>query len=543
MLYLLGIWILVIPVLIGWGNLCRSLIQLPKRISFDMLLGFFILSLVFQGIAFFGALNLFWEILILSIGFILFFSQKKYLYFYKFIKRNNFLTAILGVIILFMGSFSPFILDHFGYYIPSIFWLQEWGLVKGISNLNLTLGQMSLWHILQSGIGNFADSFFRLNSILLFTYCLYLIENKKHTGFLFLPFLFFFIQSPSPDLIVIISSLIIIEELHHSTRFVYPWILLSIWVFSIKPTAIFAPVFSILYAFFHHKIDKKYIIYSIIVLSFFIFKNIWTFGYPIFPISFLELPLQWLPHPEILQKSAEIAISKTYDMQYSYQEIKNFTFFEYITAWFSIKGIKSIIHIFFIILLLIFIIYSFILRRKKLYLILSAVMIKSIFILTFSAQYRFFLDLFFIIIFVFLLNRISKKNIFMLSILFSLGSIFILCFPQFLQKNLKSFSIGHFMVGFSQNQWLRPGNFELKKYQTHQIGNLKFHLPTNYPFDFDTPIPCLSMDYLKTYDKQNIFPQLIDSQDIKKGFVWKKLTPNQKEKLQKIIQFETKNQK
>jgi hypothetical protein len=55
----------------------------------------------------------------------------------------------------------------------------------------------------------------------------------------------------------------------------------------------------------------------------YIFKNIWLFGYPFFPVQIGDFGVSWLPNSEILKQSSEVAITKTYDLQYSIQKFKN----------------------------------------------------------------------------------------------------------------------------------------------------------------------------------------------------------------------------
>ena len=89
------------------------------------------------------------------------------------------------------------------------------------------------------------------------------------------------------------------------------------------------------------------------------------------------------------------------------------------------------------------------------------------------------------------------------------------------------------MQGFTVTQLYRPAVFELNSYQTFKIGNLDFNVP-NYDLSFDTPQPSLSPYSVRKYYEAGIFPQKI-SENIQDGFVWKKLSPEEKEKLKKII--------
>ncbi|WP_449401402.1 LIC_10190 family membrane protein [Chryseobacterium wanjuense] len=191
------------------------------------------------------------------IGDDLFFKDKLYLEFYGLSKKDYSLISIVSLIILFCGSFYPYILDHFGYYVPTIKWLTEFGIIKGISNLDLTLGQMSVWHIFQSGFSNFSDPFLRINSILLIIYTLYIIEKKSWIQLCFVPVLLLFSQSPSPDLPVIIFSLIILNEIVKENKNTSLLFAFSVFVFSIKPTMIWLPILSFLYSIFIIKSNIK----------------------------------------------------------------------------------------------------------------------------------------------------------------------------------------------------------------------------------------------------------------------------------------------
>ncbi|MGS0749198.1 hypothetical protein [Halpernia sp. GG3] len=91
------------------------------------------------------------------------------------------------------------------------------------------------------------------------------------------------------------------------------------------------------------------------------------------------------------------------------------------------------------------------------------------------------------------------------------------------------------MAGFSKDQWLKPAIFKLEKYEDHQIGNLKFNVVKNYPFSFDTPIPAISPEFLKEDLDAGIFPQMI-SNSMKDGFIWKKLSPEDHQKLKLIVE-------
>jgi hypothetical protein len=197
--------VILIPALMGWGNITSSVLRsCISGMAGKILSGILGVSIVFTILAFFHPLNIYIEIPVLLIGLLFFFKDHLYKEFSVFSKRDYGLILMISLIIVFCGSFYPFVLDHFGYYIPTIKWLTEFGIVKGISNLDLTLGQMSVWHIFQGGFSHVSDPFLRINAILLIIYTSYIVEKKTWVQLVFIPVLLLFSQSPSPDLPVIV---------------------------------------------------------------------------------------------------------------------------------------------------------------------------------------------------------------------------------------------------------------------------------------------------------------------------------------------------
>jgi hypothetical protein len=126
-----------------------------------------------------------------------------------------------------------------------------------------------------------------------------------------------------------------------------------------------------------------------------------------FPVSIGDLGVSWKPNPEILKISSQFAIQKTYDMQYSYEEIQNFHHRLYkklaFSQWNQSKNQYS-----FIVSLIIFV---FLLSSKKriITLICISLIDKSILVTFFSAQYRFFMDVFFVIFFILFMNILIEE--------------------------------------------------------------------------------------------------------------------------------------
>ena len=527
--------ILLLPTLAGIGVIFKNIFGFfSSGISIKIFEGIFLVTIIWTVVAFFIPLNFYVELTTLTIGISAFFYYKVYLDFWIFLSRNYKLFFSITLLSFFFGSYYPFILDHFGYYVPTVKWLSEIGLVQGISNLDLLLGQTSLWHIFQAGFSNFTDPFLRLNVLVLIVYLIYILEKKFWIHLVFLPILFLFTQSPSPDLPIIVFSLIILNEVFNSNKNSAVLFALSVFVFAIKPTMIWLPIFIFLYSFFILKSNYKFVFAGSLILTLFLFKNIWTFGFPIFPVQFLDLGLPWKPNAELLQNSSEMAIMKTYDMQYSFAEIQQFAGFDYIKNWLLLDGIKSFIHIALVLSLIVFLLFAIIKKSKLIWLLYSSVLLKIVLVLLFSAQYRFFFDVFFVILFVLFYQALSKK----VSLkIFTVLSIFIagfLSFPNLIKTHLPSFKLGNFVTGFNKDQFVKPSYFELNQYKTYQIGNLKFNVVDDYIFSFDTPIPAISPQFIQEDLDAGIFPQL-KGNTLKEGFVCRPISTKEKEKLKIIL--------
>lgn len=526
----------IIPTLMGLGKMVENFSGFSlEGIAGKALSGIVGISLIWTILAFFIPLNIYIEVPTLLLGLFYFFREKLFLEFYQITKKDRLLIAGSSIIISFCGSYYPYILDHFGYYVPTIQWLTDYGLIKGISNLDLTLGQMSMWHIFQAGLSNFSDPYLRINAVILIIYTFYITEKKSWIQLCFLPILLLFSQSPSPDLPAIVFSLIILNEILSENKKTTLLFAFSIFIFAIKPTMIWLPILSFFYSLCIIKSNFKNLAFGISIFILFFIKNIWTFGYPIFPVSIIDVGVSWKPNSEILKISSRYAILKTYDMQYSYQEIQNFSWFEYIKNWLFLNGIKSKINILFILSLLLFTVFTFIKKNKLFFLIWGSLLIKSALVLLFSAQYRFFIDVFFVIFFVTLFHYFDKKKSFALFSVLSITIITFLSFPNLVLQYFPSFRLGNFIGKFEKTQLYTPSVYHYKKYNSFKSGNLNFNISKDYPFNFDTPLPAISTSYLIDDVNTGIFPQYIDEKNIKKGFIWKKLDSKEKKDVKNII--------
>lgn len=534
MLYCLSTLILVLVIISGWGQLVDFCLSRKRNSAlYELLLkGTVALTLVFCGLAYFYRLNIFIETAVTLAGIICFFIFKLAQRYYTFIRSHPY-----GLVVMFCctaaATFYPFILDHFGYYVPSIQWLNAEGLVRGIANLDLILGQMSFWHIFQAGFSNFADPYLRINLLASCILTLYIFEKRAYSLLLIVPFLLFFLQTPSPDLPCIAFSMMILNEIlerRYSSQFL---LVLATYLFAIKPTMLW-PLLTLLFLNSGQFRKPDYWLPALGVAVVFILKNLWCFGYPIFPAALPNLAMPWAPNAEIMKTSSEIAIQKTYDMQYSMAEIQKFSAFDTVKNWLFLKGIKTFTNVGLILSLTGLGLMALKKKQTLITAIFFAVFIKCLLVLNFSAQYRFFMDVFFVVLILISDKKLHLQWSAAASLIGCVAVLVMLAAPAWLQKLVPSFRTAQFMYGFSSEQLWKPMNYGAGKFRTFKVGNLQFSAPKNYPFVYRTPLPAISPSYIQEYLDAGIFPQKA-GKDLKNGLIWKKITEQERKNIQEIL--------
>ena len=208
---------------------------------------------------------------------------------------------------------------------------------------------------------------------------------------------------------------------------------------------------------------------------------------------------------------------------------------EYFVNWLFLDGIKGVINVGLILVLLFFGIFSWKQKDKITGVIFLCILVKSIFVICFSAQYRFFIDVFFVFFVVVFREFFSKKWCLSIFSGLSVLVVSILAFPQILQEKVPSFNLGFVMRNFEAKQVYKPLYYSLNKHDTFTVGNLEFNVPRDYVFGFDTVLPVLTPHQLEEFYKLGIFPQKI-GENLEQGFVWKKLNFQEKKHLKSIIE-------
>ena len=541
MIYLLLSLLIILPLLFGWGKLTSRLLGFAfTSLWVTLTAGIVSITTVASVVAFFFPLGITFEVGVIAIGFTgLFLAKNDFLSVITILKNRWLLVYLFFGIAI--ASFAPFINDHFSYYASTIKWLSEYGLVKGIANINLILGQQSSWHIFQASFDDILDPFLRINLVLYTIFIFYIFEKKLWSLLLFIPFFFLFLHSPSPDLPLYVFSILLVVELFktdYSKNFSSIW-LLSLFLFTLKPTVFWLPLFVFLLGFKTNKqllFSIKNILLTVVLVSLFIIKQIWVFGDILFPIHSNLIDVSWKPSSYLLEASSQNAILKTYDYQYSISEINSWSTADTIIKWLTLAGFKKTINSGILLVVIGFGFLAFRKRNTKLILLWVCITLKTIVVFYFSGQYRFMIDAVLPLIALVLLSITIKPILSKGITLAGIGLVFIIfLFPKILQENVSSFYVGQLMGKPSAEQLIKPLEYNINNYNQHKVTNFTFNTPSNYHLMHDVPLPCLTSYSLKEFYVAGVFPCAYDDNNFKKGFYLKKLSPAEKEKIKSIL--------
>jgi len=448
---------------------------------------------------------------------------------------------VFALIIIFAGSYYPFRPDYFNYYEPTIIWLNKYGLITGVANIDWNLGQMSVFHIMQAGLDQILDPFQRLGIFITILFLVYLFERKAYLLLFVIPLGFLFIQAPSPDEAIFYFSLVIVNELcfNYKTGNFKVLFLVSVFTFIIKPVAFWLPLWTF-FAYFSLNIKelkdyRSYLFPSLLVIIFLV-KNVIASSTLFYPITFTKIHTYWLTDSRILDLSNQKAALYTFANFFTIGEINSMTFFQKFYYWISISELQTIIN--FIILISIITSGVFIFWKKNfLYRSLwIIIVIKSLIVFNFSGQFRFILDGIFPLLLILLYPFLTAKiKIFITALAFSLFFLLLISYPPLLKWSIPEFKLTRWMAnGFTKESLFIPRRYQIGSYAEENIGNLDFYI-SSHSYNYDTPPPAFSSKILKQCYDLGIFPQMKDTATVRKGYYMKMLTPEEREDLDRII--------
>ncbi|WP_313374244.1 LIC_10190 family membrane protein [Chishuiella sp.] len=491
-------------------------------LCFRLIKGIFIVAILSGYSSIFIPLNLYFElfILVVGIGFFIYNRQLIYIKQLFYLPKSFFYFTL---ILVFVSSMNAYIFDTFSYYLPTIKWLDDYGLVKGLANFDFNLGQTSLWHILSASFNQIIDPYYKINFFITLIYLIFIYETKKYILLFALPFFYLFLASPSPDLPVIVLSIIAIinYSLYKSKQSICFGFIVGAMLVLMKPIAFVLVIyFFVLWLIDVENKSYKEIVVVIFIGLLFIIKNIILTANVTFPLAYGNLSSLSYSIPKYIYYLSSI------DGRYSLLPNNDSIKYECFKTWstsdyylYIFKNINFSIALYILIALInsIFLIHSIFRKDKRMIFLASLMIFKVIVFFIISIQYRFILDNLLIILSLFLIEKSFK--IYIISI-----PIFVLSILFVFFVNLFSNSLPFFMRSISRyaiHNLIQPKIYKAHSKQIN-YSNFKVNYITNTIFSLDVKQPALNKRLLEKYKSQGYYPKLINKENIKDGFEFHK---------------------
>lgn len=537
MLILLVYWFILFLFASLSGIALQNTFGLSKtNMSFTLLFGIIFQTLFLSLCAFFFRIN--YEIFIVNcfIQLLFFFKYKTEfstfckLLFKSFSKNQTYLFLGLTLLIALKSAQLPTIFDNESYYIQTIKWLNEYGFVKGVANVHPFLGQFSFWHVLQSGFNaEFISASLvplqinDINGFILLIGIYYFIQkhikkafNWSFFGIVFLVFYYQFIDSPSPDLPILVLSAIIFNEFIENSNEIKSTLLFIIFMIFIKVTIAPILLIALIYLWKNKTSIPYFGIISIVFGSIWIAKNVIITGFPLFPLTFIVTKFDWKMSLSVIKKLTQLTI----DAGYSENVVKtvNLSMFEKLNLWFHLGGINAVFNKGILFLFVIIPFTKFFKTNKNFIFLYFILLVQFLFLLVTSPQYRFFLPTFilFSTVIIYEVSIYLKFPRRKLVVVFSLLLISINLFFDVKNTNdNSSFHLSQLIIPESNTKY-KNIEFEKKSIENFNYNNVK--LP-NLHETSNGDLPCVNDKLYKYY---KCFPQQ-RTNDMKDGFYAKEL--------------------
>ncbi|MFP9113551.1 LIC_10190 family membrane protein [Flavobacterium sp. RHBU_3] len=551
MIIILIYWLLLFFLFLPIG--CITVKQLKiqtSHISIILLMGMFTSTLFFTLASFFVPLGVvsFVVIALLSATSWLYCKNECLLYLKNF--REDFISLPVylkaGLYILAAGAALksagvPFITDNESYYIQNIKWFNEYGTVKGLANLHVFFAQASFWHYLQAGL-NFHFITNRINDINGFTFILciffYFTEGRKKENAswllltaVFSVLLFQFLDTPSPDLPVLVLCPIMVyfylEQGNDNNRTTA----LSLFIFLLVIKITVLPLGILFYReLFSKKTLPLFAKAAIPALAIWITKNIIISGYPLYPITAPRLNTSWTAP----RKLVDFVVKITSDHGYykGAAPAGNPALGTKLLSWYHLPGIAGIVNKLALLLFTVTPILAWYKKQKSFFMVYLAFALHFITLLVTSPQFRYFLPgVIFLLPYTLMLVTSQCPAIRK----YLLVGCCIAAWVPFINIGLKGFTknkLNSETGSLTLTQLYLPEintRFKNMRYPKTRKGNMEYYYPEKDFLLYGTangPLPCVNKRQVESIEKKlQLYPQLIDSTDIGKGFYSKTEVP------------------
>lgn len=560
MLLILLSWFYIFLVCTSFGSIIDFFTQKKAlKIEHYFLIGLLFQLLLITSYAFFLPINsLFYIVNSLFTLLLLLINYKRLLFLITLLfKEIASLSIGLKLLLIFIfltalmqSATIPFMPDNESYYIQTIKWLNEYGLVKGLANLHLFLGQTSGWHILQSAY-NFSfltDSLNDINGFLLVVIFFmsvkslhhFTVTRKKSNLFLgllpvFSPFLYRFLNTPSPDLPVFVISyflFFLFFKLYNAfDKDLYLTFILSIFLLIlVKVTVCVLLILPVFIFLKHHKqidirLNLVIISFAFIVFISFLLKNYIISGFPLYPLTFSFTDIDWQV-PLKVQEHYYSAI-KMYSFSIDNHSFFNrLSFFDKFIRWLTLDSFHGLFNKVMVLLLLTS---PFFIKKKALFLVILYAAFQFFILFITSPQYRFFFHLIMLLFGIIATRAMYIRYRLVKALLyFSVFCCFLLLlFPINSMQFRNNGQVNNQEEPFHLKSIFKPPNNSRYSFSYKYIkeGNFGYYSPLGKEVYFwytsNIPLPALNKEQLNFY-KEHFFivPQLRGA-SLAEGFVSK----------------------
>ncbi len=528
MLEIPAVWLFNLTIVVALGGLIQLLVFKEEKTKIFLLFnGLAAYMLIIWVMLYFHGFTIEFQFFFFVLSVIFLVRYKEFLRyiwqsFGNLSRFNKMLFFFTTLVVLILSSSTSNLPDNESYYIQTIKWANEQGFVNGLMNIHPFLGQFSGWHILQAGL-NLHYKYFTfndLNGVFFLIFIFYWLqlfgkaEQKQTYWFGIFPVVslltVFFIDSPSPDLPVMLLSLIIFDLFiqnfeHLKTNLFVEMFLLATFSFLIKPTAIINIVLVLILWWRHRRhlknISLKILFSSLLFFSLWISKNYIITGYVLYPFDVFsnffkpawQYPAQLMQYMGQLGRQESLALSLNSDLITGFWQ------------WIRQPGIHRIINPLMVFLL---VLYPAVLIAKKqkltfsnpywlLYLLGLFYFVSLLFI---SPNFRFYLA--FLLFFSMSIKAIAGQRLnfkyfnFLGWILFLTTGVYLALHQNFrLENTIKP----------------QPVSSLSKRYKTEVIDNFEYHYPDNQELFWqtgDAPLPAVHKRQIEFFEQHfSIVPQ------------------------------------
>ena len=461
--------------------------------------------------------------------------------------KINIGSVIWTILVLAYTALPSNYLDDGLYYSQSIRWFEEYGIVKGLANLDINLGQASLLHLI-SAITNFSTLGFRFNDFsgfLLWIIGLEVWKNrlaiekfKFFTYSLLLIFSLSLINAENTDvcLIVIFLKITLLDK--QDKDLTRDFLLIGLIAFAIGVKASALPIAILLLLDYNWKISIKprIALFFLLPIGFLFFKSWYLTGYPFFPFySWLATNVSWqLPEQFFVFGKLAAKYSAYIVTVEQFEHFRTLDFSEKLALFFNLTHWRGIFRVMFSVLL--FIALVELIRTRIIDPLFIIIFVFSIIYLLTSPQPRIALPYMTL-----LLLHISQLGLFRI-------------FPSKIQQNLLSFNTRIplailtlaavcmlFIPWNFLNRWFRSDiasyrNFSIEyiisphptwnniEVVKKSINGIDFWQPLRRDLScFDSRFPCLVMPIQDFLHKQYYYAPRLLNRTIKSGFAYEKV--------------------